>query len=238
MNDTLATSMTPSAQLAPVHALSDAQSDVSDPASGKAARRAAQQPTQTKEAPGSKAHLVRYDGNVVSIGNDKFSINTLRHKSGNDVCLPVALSRKANPLAVCDCYGQPGHGELGHGAHKIPSAARAIADAVRLRSKKRISPQPADGERNSQRQRQARANAAAEAQRLGDLIDVVRAVLEPVSIGAPQPGGRGRPTLPSPPHPLFDPSPAPAVPANACSAASAATSRQGERARRGGQRQR
>eukprot|EP00965_Chrysotila_dentata_P102303 3377378-Pleurochrysis_carterae.AAC.1 len=83
--------MTPSAQLAPVHALSDAQPDRSDPAAGKAARRAAQQPTQTKEAPGSKAHLVRYDGDVVSVGNDRFSINALRHKSGNDVCLPVAL---------------------------------------------------------------------------------------------------------------------------------------------------
>eukprot|EP00965_Chrysotila_dentata_P160663 5305142-Pleurochrysis_carterae.AAC.1 len=63
MDDTLAT-MSPSAQLAPVHALSDSQPDASNPASGKAARRAAQQLTQTKEAPGSKAHLVRYDGNV------------------------------------------------------------------------------------------------------------------------------------------------------------------------------
>eukprot|EP00965_Chrysotila_dentata_P231364 6198313-Pleurochrysis_carterae.AAC.5 len=97
MDDTLAT-MTLSAQLAPVHALSDAQADGSDPAAGKAARRAAQQPTQTKEAR-SKAHLVRYDGDVVSVGNDRFSINALRHKLGNDVCLPVALSRKANPLA-------------------------------------------------------------------------------------------------------------------------------------------
>eukprot|EP00965_Chrysotila_dentata_P068180 2255061-Pleurochrysis_carterae.AAC.1 len=70
MDYTLAT-YTPSAQLAPVHALSDAHPDRSDPASGKAARRAAQQqPTQTKEAPGSKAHLVRYDGDVVSVGND------------------------------------------------------------------------------------------------------------------------------------------------------------------------
>eukprot|EP00965_Chrysotila_dentata_P165444 5463628-Pleurochrysis_carterae.AAC.1 len=55
--------------------------------SGKAARRAAQQPHAGKEAPGSKAHLVRYDGDVVSVGNDKFSINTLRHKLGNDICL-------------------------------------------------------------------------------------------------------------------------------------------------------
>eukprot|EP00965_Chrysotila_dentata_P225846 6195030-Pleurochrysis_carterae.AAC.4 len=106
MDDTLA-AMTPSAQLAPVHALSDAHPDASDPASGKAARRAAQQLTQTKEAPESKAHLVRYDGKVVSIGNGKFSINALRHKIGNNICLPVALSRKANPLAVCDCYGHP-----------------------------------------------------------------------------------------------------------------------------------
>eukprot|EP00965_Chrysotila_dentata_P193098 6175547-Pleurochrysis_carterae.AAC.1 len=87
MDDTLAT-MTSSAQLAPVHALSDAQPDASDPAYGKATRRATQQPTQTKEAPGSKAHLVRYDGNVVFIGNDKFPINTLRQKLGNDICLP------------------------------------------------------------------------------------------------------------------------------------------------------
>eukprot|EP00965_Chrysotila_dentata_P101613 3354872-Pleurochrysis_carterae.AAC.1 len=97
-DDTLPT-MTPSAQLAPVHALSDAQRQASDPAPGRAARGAAQQLAQVREAPGSKAHLVRYGGNIVSIGNDKFSINALRHKLGNDVCLPVALSRKANPLA-------------------------------------------------------------------------------------------------------------------------------------------
>eukprot|EP00965_Chrysotila_dentata_P246940 6207450-Pleurochrysis_carterae.AAC.1 len=173
---------------------------MSDPASGKVARRAAQQPTQTKEAPGSKAHLVRYDGDVVSIGNGRFSINALRHKLSNDVCLPVALSRKPNPLAVCDCHDQPGHGLLGHGVQKIPRSARAVADAARLRSSKRITPQPADGERTSQRQRQARANTAAEAQRLmGDLGEVVRAVLESVSIGAPHQGGRGRPTLPHAP---------------------------------------
>eukprot|EP00965_Chrysotila_dentata_P024552 812647-Pleurochrysis_carterae.AAC.1 len=63
MDDTLAT-MTPSAQLAPVHALSDAQPDGFSSAASKAARRAAQQPMQAKEAPGSKAHLVRYDGDV------------------------------------------------------------------------------------------------------------------------------------------------------------------------------
>eukprot|EP00965_Chrysotila_dentata_P256141 6212451-Pleurochrysis_carterae.AAC.4 len=44
MDDTLATT-TLSAQLAPMYAFSDAPPDVSDPASGKAARRAAQQPT-------------------------------------------------------------------------------------------------------------------------------------------------------------------------------------------------
>eukprot|EP00965_Chrysotila_dentata_P053300 1769120-Pleurochrysis_carterae.AAC.1 len=84
--------MTPSAQLAPVHALSDAQPGGSNPAAGKAARRAAQQPMQAKEAPGLKAHLVRYDGDVLSVGNDRFSINALCHKLGNDICLPVALS--------------------------------------------------------------------------------------------------------------------------------------------------
>eukprot|EP00965_Chrysotila_dentata_P110416 3648120-Pleurochrysis_carterae.AAC.1 len=62
--------MTPSAQLAPVHALSDAQPDGLHSAAGKAARRATQQPMQAKEAPGSKAHLFRYDGDVVSVGND------------------------------------------------------------------------------------------------------------------------------------------------------------------------
>eukprot|EP00965_Chrysotila_dentata_P162141 5354641-Pleurochrysis_carterae.AAC.1 len=69
MDDTLA-AMTPSAQLPPVHALSDAQPDGSNPVAGKAARRAAQQPMQAKEASGSKAHLVLYDGDVVSVGND------------------------------------------------------------------------------------------------------------------------------------------------------------------------
>eukprot|EP00965_Chrysotila_dentata_P076795 2535363-Pleurochrysis_carterae.AAC.1 len=62
MDDTLAT-MTPSAQLEPLHALAHAMPDprgVVD--SGKAARRAAQQPHTGKEAPGSKAHLVRYEG--------------------------------------------------------------------------------------------------------------------------------------------------------------------------------
>eukprot|EP00965_Chrysotila_dentata_P155425 5134698-Pleurochrysis_carterae.AAC.2 len=96
MDDTLAT-MTPSSQLAPVPALSDAQPQASDPAPGRAARGAASQLAQTEAAPGSKAHLVRYDANVVFIGNDKFSINALRHKLGNDICLPVALSRKADP---------------------------------------------------------------------------------------------------------------------------------------------
>eukprot|EP00965_Chrysotila_dentata_P032959 1098286-Pleurochrysis_carterae.AAC.1 len=111
--------------------------------------------------------LVRYDGDVVSIiGNDKFSINALRHNLGNVVCLTVALSRKTNPLAVCDCYGQPGHGKLGHGAHKIPCSARAVADLARLHSNKRLKPQPADGERTFQRQRQARAGGAADAHRL------------------------------------------------------------------------
>eukprot|EP00965_Chrysotila_dentata_P172572 5694340-Pleurochrysis_carterae.AAC.2 len=38
-------------------------------------------------------------------------INSLRHKLGNDVCLLVALTRKAKLLSVCDCYGQPDHGE-------------------------------------------------------------------------------------------------------------------------------
>eukprot|EP00965_Chrysotila_dentata_P176232 5819188-Pleurochrysis_carterae.AAC.1 len=99
MDDTLAT-MTPSAQLEPVHALAHAMPDprgVVD--SGKSAWRAAQQPHTGKEAPGSKARLVRYEGGVVSVRNDNFSLNALRHKLGNDICLPVALSRKANPLA-------------------------------------------------------------------------------------------------------------------------------------------
>eukprot|EP00965_Chrysotila_dentata_P110358 3645922-Pleurochrysis_carterae.AAC.1 len=66
MDDTLAT-MTPSAQLAPVHALSHAMPDAPHVAdSHNAARRAAQQLHTGREAPGSKAHLVRYDGDVVS----------------------------------------------------------------------------------------------------------------------------------------------------------------------------
>eukprot|EP00965_Chrysotila_dentata_P143840 4752370-Pleurochrysis_carterae.AAC.1 len=177
MDDTRAT-ITPSAQLVPVHALLHAVPDASHFGAGNAARRAAQQLRASKEAPGSKAHLVRYDGDVVSIGNDTFSINALRHKLGNDICLPVALSRKTNPLAVCDCYGQPGHGELGHGAHKISRSARAVADAARLRSNNRLKPQTADGERTFQRQRQARAGGAADAHRLGELGELVRAVLE------------------------------------------------------------
>eukprot|EP00965_Chrysotila_dentata_P076514 2526412-Pleurochrysis_carterae.AAC.1 len=62
--------MTPSAQLAPVHALSHALTDASDAAAGKGARRAVQRPLSGVEAPDSKAHLVRYDGDVISIGND------------------------------------------------------------------------------------------------------------------------------------------------------------------------
>eukprot|EP00965_Chrysotila_dentata_P126908 4197534-Pleurochrysis_carterae.AAC.1 len=65
--------MTPSAQLAPVHALSDAQPPASGPAANRTARGAAQQLAQVREAPWSKVHLGRYDGDVVSIGNDKFS---------------------------------------------------------------------------------------------------------------------------------------------------------------------
>eukprot|EP00965_Chrysotila_dentata_P253022 6211022-Pleurochrysis_carterae.AAC.1 len=45
MDDTLAT-ITPSAQLTPVHALSDAQPPVSDPTSNRTARGAAQQLAQ------------------------------------------------------------------------------------------------------------------------------------------------------------------------------------------------
>eukprot|EP00965_Chrysotila_dentata_P013596 450565-Pleurochrysis_carterae.AAC.1 len=65
-------------------------------------------------------------------------------------------------------------------------------------------PQPADGECTSQRQRQARAGGAADAQRVGKLGDLVRAVLESVSIETPHPGGRGYPDrlcLPSDPPP-------------------------------------
>eukprot|EP00965_Chrysotila_dentata_P170834 5639011-Pleurochrysis_carterae.AAC.1 len=68
MDETLAT-MTPSPQLAPVPALSDAQPQASDRAPGRAVRGAAPQLAQKKEAPGSKAHLARYDGNVVFIGH-------------------------------------------------------------------------------------------------------------------------------------------------------------------------
>eukprot|EP00965_Chrysotila_dentata_P008895 289676-Pleurochrysis_carterae.AAC.1 len=96
--------MTPSAQLAPVHALSHAKPEALDNRARKVARRAAPQPQAGKETPGSKTHLVRYDGDVVSIGNNKSSIHAFRHKLGNEVCLPVALLRKANPLARCDCY--------------------------------------------------------------------------------------------------------------------------------------
>eukprot|EP00965_Chrysotila_dentata_P047295 1569560-Pleurochrysis_carterae.AAC.1 len=110
--------------------------------------------------------------------------------------------------SACQWPSRPGHGEQGQGAQKIPRAARAIADAARLRSNKRVSPQPADGERTSQRQRQARPRAAAEAHRPGDLGDVVRAVLESVSLGASQPEGRGRPPLPN----ATPFSPAPALP--------------------------
>eukprot|EP00965_Chrysotila_dentata_P045073 1497532-Pleurochrysis_carterae.AAC.1 len=76
--------MTPSAQLAPVHALSHAPADASDVSAGKGARRAVQRPASGVEASGSKAHLVRYDGDVISIGNDRFSLNALRHTLGND----------------------------------------------------------------------------------------------------------------------------------------------------------
>eukprot|EP00965_Chrysotila_dentata_P020239 670024-Pleurochrysis_carterae.AAC.1 len=66
MDDTLAT-MTPSAQLEPVHALAHAMPEPRGGAdSGNAARRAAQKLRTGKKAPGSKAHLVRYDGDVVS----------------------------------------------------------------------------------------------------------------------------------------------------------------------------
>eukprot|EP00965_Chrysotila_dentata_P161156 5321316-Pleurochrysis_carterae.AAC.1 len=100
MDDTLAT-MSPSAQLEPVHALAaPAMPDANHVAGAdKAARRAAQQLHTGNETPGSKAHLIRYDGDVVSVGNDRFSINALRHKLCNDICLPVALSRKTNSLA-------------------------------------------------------------------------------------------------------------------------------------------
>eukprot|EP00965_Chrysotila_dentata_P184491 6090570-Pleurochrysis_carterae.AAC.1 len=83
MHDTLAT-MTPSAQLAPVYALSHAPADAADVSAGKGARRAVQRPASGAEASGSKAHRVRYDGDVISTGNDRFSLNALRHTLGND----------------------------------------------------------------------------------------------------------------------------------------------------------
>eukprot|EP00965_Chrysotila_dentata_P004368 141936-Pleurochrysis_carterae.AAC.1 len=140
--DVKVATMTPSAQHSPMHALSHATPDAPSTGAGEAARCAAQQPNAGNEAPGSKAHLVRYDGDVVSIGNERFSVHTFRLKLGNDVCLPVALSRKATPLAVCDCYGQPGHVESGYGAHKSPRSARAVADAACLHSNKRFKPDP------------------------------------------------------------------------------------------------
>eukprot|EP00965_Chrysotila_dentata_P001058 34405-Pleurochrysis_carterae.AAC.6 len=113
---------------------------------GKAARRAAQQlhaGQRRQRSPGLQGapRPLRWR---CCLHRGKFSINALRHKLGNDVCLPVALSLKTNPLAVCDCYGQPGHEELGHDAHKIPLSARAVADAARLRSNN-LRPHPADG---------------------------------------------------------------------------------------------
>eukprot|EP00965_Chrysotila_dentata_P211254 6186365-Pleurochrysis_carterae.AAC.3 len=114
------------------------------------------------------------------------------------------LSRKANPLALCDCYGQPGHGELGQGAHRIPRSAKAVADAARLRSNKRLRSQPADGERNLQRQRQARARCLADAQRLEELGgDLVRVVLESVSIDPRTPVAGTRRDRPCPSLRLF-----------------------------------
>eukprot|EP00965_Chrysotila_dentata_P023469 778013-Pleurochrysis_carterae.AAC.1 len=81
MDDTLAT-MTPSARLAPVHALSDAQPDVSDPASGipRAAPPNSPRRLRRHDRDPRRTCVVRYDGNVVYIGNDKFFINALRHK--------------------------------------------------------------------------------------------------------------------------------------------------------------
>eukprot|EP00965_Chrysotila_dentata_P025138 834413-Pleurochrysis_carterae.AAC.1 len=212
----------------------------SAPAPGKATRRAAQQLTQTKEAPGSKAHLVCYDGNVVSIGNNKFSIKALRHKLGNDICLPVALLRtKANPLPVCDCYGQPGHGELEHGAHKIPHAARAIADAARLRSNKRVTPQPADEERTAQRQRQARAKLQQRRSAWKTSEMLSSPSWSPSALTLRSRVARGARSCLTPPP--FSPAPQhlpqPHHATNAWSAASAATGRQGKGAWRRRQRQ-
>eukprot|EP00965_Chrysotila_dentata_P067992 2249194-Pleurochrysis_carterae.AAC.2 len=86
--------MTPSAQLAPVHALLHARTDAFDAAAGKGTRRATQRPTSCLEVPGYSAHFVRYDGDVVSIGNDRFSLTALRHKLGNDGTVSLDRVRK------------------------------------------------------------------------------------------------------------------------------------------------
>eukprot|EP00965_Chrysotila_dentata_P058064 1925123-Pleurochrysis_carterae.AAC.1 len=82
--------MTPSARLAPMHALSDALPEESNPRTwplGAQLNNATR--GKTPHAP-RRTSLATTGTSCRSIENDKFSFNALRHKLGNDVCLLVA----------------------------------------------------------------------------------------------------------------------------------------------------
>eukprot|EP00965_Chrysotila_dentata_P209588 6185381-Pleurochrysis_carterae.AAC.3 len=140
----------------------------------------------------------------------------LRHRVGNGICLPVALRRKSNALAVYDCFGQPGHGVLGQGAHRVLKKVKAVADTTRIPGRAKNEPNadlqglgteqdPKGEQHQAQRQQQLSKHQISKSQRLSDLEDLLQSIMGSLHL-ANNPGGRGMqphplPYPPSQPHP-------------------------------------
>eukprot|EP00965_Chrysotila_dentata_P188510 6172779-Pleurochrysis_carterae.AAC.3 len=96
-------------------------------------------------------NLVSYLGNIIATGN--IVLTSTRCATGNDIGLPVALTRKTNALAVCDCFGA-----LGQGADCILRNAKALTDAARVagraNNKQNVQLQGSGAERGASNQHQ------------------------------------------------------------------------------------
>lgn len=97
-------------------------------------------------APGSRASLISYsaNGRVLHVGRfTKYSVKMLRDALGADACLPVAVADRAEPLELCDRWGQPGHGQLGLGAHSFPPDLSRVVHRAFIRDGPPSSQPPA-----------------------------------------------------------------------------------------------
>eukprot|EP00965_Chrysotila_dentata_P085119 2808501-Pleurochrysis_carterae.AAC.5 len=165
MDNTVAT-MTPSVQLAPVHALLHAPTDAPDAAAGKGVRRGTHQLNSGEETPGSKANLVRNTGTLSP---------------------SVAYDYTPRPLRLYWSAGPRGA--------VAGRAQDSFAAPRRLQMPRDFVPTNASNGNLP----------TADAQRLKNLSNLVRAVLESVSIETPHLGGSGAPRPPLPQPPTFPP---------------------------------